>query len=52
MKANVATRNFGIGADVLRNRLGISDGGTLRLYGFSDASGNKMLAIAESVVIS
>lgn len=52
MKANVATRNFGIGADVLRNRLGISDGGTLRLYGFSDALGNKMLAIAESVVIS
>ncbi len=52
MKANVATRNFGIGADVLRNRLGISDGGTLRLYGFSDALGNKMLAIAEPVVIS
>lgn len=52
MKANVAARNFGISAEALRNRLSVSDGGTLRLYGFSDALGNKMLAIAEPAVIS
>ncbi|MCM1066887.1 MAG: RsmD family RNA methyltransferase [Muribaculaceae bacterium] len=44
---NVAVRNFGIGADALRSKLGVRDGGTLRLYGLTDARGEKVLAVVE-----
>lgn len=46
-KVNVAVRNFGMSADVLRSRLGVSDGGNLRLYGFTDSKGNRVLALTE-----
>jgi len=44
-RINVAVRNFGISADALRSRLGVSDGGVLRLYGFTDSCGERMLAV-------
>lgn len=46
---NVATRNFGLSADALRGRLGVADGGTLRLYGYTDASGQRMLAVVSPI---
>lgn len=47
--ANIATRNFGIGADALRTRLGIKDGGSTRIYGYTDNNDSKMLAVTEKV---
>lgn len=43
--ANVAVRNFGMSAEALRGKLGIADGGTLRLYGLTDASGSRLLVL-------
>lgn len=48
---NVAVRNFGMGADALRARLGVRDGGSMRLYGLTDASGDKVLAVTEPVTV-
>lgn len=45
---NVAVRNFGISADALRARLGVRDGGNMRLYGLTDARGKKILAVTVS----
>ena len=36
-RVNVAVRNFGISADALRAKLGVTDGGPLRLYGITSA---------------
>ncbi|MBD5234505.1 MAG: hypothetical protein HDS65_10075 [Bacteroidales bacterium] len=44
---NVAVRNFGMSADALRSKLGVRDGGTLRLYGITDARGEKLLLLTE-----
>ncbi len=44
---NVAVRNFGMSADALRAKLGVRDGGTLRLYGITDARGEKVLLLTE-----
>lgn len=49
-KVCVAVRNFGMSADALRARLGVADGGSLRLYGFADTSGAKILALTEEVI--
>lgn len=46
-RINVATRNFSIGADALRAKLRVRDGGTLRLYGLTDARGEQILAVTE-----
>ena len=46
---NVAVRNFGLSADALRVKLGVRDGGPLRLYGFTDARHGKILAVTEPV---
>lgn len=46
---NVAVRNFGMSADALRAKLGVRDGGPLRLYGFTDAQHHKILAVTEPV---
>ena len=46
-KAEVAVRNFGISADSLRSKLAIRDGGTVRIYGYTDHRGEPMLAIVE-----
>ncbi len=46
---NVATRNFGISADALRTKLGVVDGGNLRLYGITDAGGSKLLVLTTPV---
>ena len=43
----VAVRNFGIGADTLRTKLGVRDAGPLRLYGLSDASESKLLVLTQ-----
>ncbi len=44
---NVAARNFGMSADALRAKLGVRDGGTLRLYGITDAKGERLLILTE-----
>ncbi len=46
-RINVATRNFGIGADALRAKLRVRDGGDLRLYGLTDANGEQILVVTE-----
>lgn len=46
-QVNVAVRNFGMTADALRKKLGVSDGGELRLYGFTDSRGERVLALVE-----
>ncbi|MDE6525711.1 MAG: class I SAM-dependent methyltransferase [Muribaculaceae bacterium] len=46
-RINVATRNFSIGADALRAKLRVRDGGSLRLYGITDARGEQILAVTE-----
>ncbi|MDE6206516.1 MAG: class I SAM-dependent methyltransferase [Muribaculaceae bacterium] len=44
-RINVAARNFGISADALRAKLAVNDGGDLRLYGITDAKGDKQLIV-------
>ncbi len=44
---NVAVRNFGIGADALRTKLRVRDGGNLRLYGITDANNQRILIVVE-----
>lgn len=44
---NVAVRNFGIGADALRAKLRVRDGGNLRLYGITDANNQRILIVVE-----
>ena len=46
-RVNVAVRNFGMGADALKAKLGVADGGTLRLYGISAAQGERLLVLTE-----
>ena len=48
-RIEVAVRNFGLSADALRGKLGVRDGGTLRLYGYTDSRSEQMLAVVESV---
>ena len=43
----IGVRNFGISADSLRSKLAIRDGGTVRIYGYTDHRGEPMLAIVE-----
>lgn len=45
---NVAARNFGMSADALRAKLGVRDGGPLRLYGLTDSKGERLLVVTES----
>ncbi len=46
-RIEVAVRNFGISADNLRAKLGVRDGGSLRLYGYTDSRTEQMLAVVE-----
>lgn len=48
-RINVAIRNFGMGADALRSKLGVADGGDLRLYGITTAQGDRQLLITEKI---
>lgn len=49
---NVSTRNFGMSASCLKNKLGIKDGGNLRLMGTTDICGKKQLLILKHVDVS
>lgn len=44
---NVAVRNFGIGADALRAKLNVNDGGDLKVFGITDNKGERLLIVAE-----
>lgn len=46
---SVATRNFDISADALRAKLGVKDGGNLRLLAFNDAHQAKFMLIMKRV---
>lgn len=46
-RISVATRNFGISAEALRAKLGVADGGTLRLMAATDIAGERLLIILE-----
>lgn len=43
----VAVRNFGMTADVLRKKLGVKPSDKFRLVAFTDASGNKQMIVSE-----
>lgn len=45
--AGVAVRNFGMSAEALRAKLGIADGGSLRLYGITDSAGERLLILTK-----
>ena len=47
--ANIATRNFGVNADILRARLGIKDGGNVKIYGYTDENNDRILAVTEKI---
>ena len=44
-RISVATRNFGLSADALRSKLGVSDGGDMRVYGVTDGRGERLLIV-------
>ena len=46
---NIAARNFGMSADALRAKLGVRDGGDLRLYAVSDYRGERLLLVTKAV---
>lgn len=45
-KASVTARNFGLSSDELRRKLGIRDGGDVRVFGVSDSQGGRQLIVA------
>jgi len=45
--AGVAVRNFGMSAEALRAKLGIADGGSLRLYGITDSAGERLFILTK-----
>ena len=45
-KASVTARNFGVQADVLRRKLGVRDGGDVRVFAVSDNRGERRLIVA------
>ncbi len=47
-QVEVATRNFGMSADALRAKLGVRDGGSMRLYGITDSKGERLLVLTEA----
>lgn len=47
-QVEVAVRNFGMSADALRAKLGVRDGGPLRLYGITDSKGERLLVLTET----
>lgn len=46
---SVATRNFGMSADALRAKLGVRDGGDLRLIALTDHNGNRQMLVVKPV---
>lgn len=48
-KANVAVRNFPLKPDVLKKKLGLTDGGTTYLFGFTGGKDIKRIALTEKV---
>ena len=48
-EATVATRNFGMSADALRAKLGIKDGGHIRVYGLTDQREERILVVVETI---
>ncbi len=48
-RINVAARNFGISADALRAKLGVRDGGDLRLYAITDARNERILLVTRPI---
>ena len=48
-RIEVAVRNFSISADALRAKLGVRDGGDLRVYGYTDSRNEPMLAVVKKV---
>ena len=45
-KANVATRNFPLGAEALKKKLAIKDGGDIYLFGVTDLDGARRVLLA------
>ena len=45
-KASVTARNFGVQADALRRKLGVRDGGDVRVFAVSDNRGERRLIVA------
>lgn len=48
-RISVTARNFGMTADALRAKLGVSDGGTLRLFGVTDYRGERILIVGQGL---
>ena len=46
-RINVTARNFGISAEEVRKKLGVRDGGELRLFAFTDGAGRRVAAVCE-----
>ncbi len=46
---SVTTRNFGMTADALRNKLGVKDGGDKRLFGVTDSKGKRIMIITSGM---
>lgn len=46
---SVAARNFGMSAEALRSKLGVNDGGELKVYGLTDARNERLLAVVRKV---
>lgn len=45
-KVSVTARNFGLSADALRKKLGVRDGGPVRVFAVSDPKGQRSLIVA------
>lgn len=50
MKANISTRNFPIGADEIRKRLQLKDGGEFTIFAFRDQSNKNKVALGKKIL--
>ncbi|MDE5567329.1 MAG: class I SAM-dependent methyltransferase [Muribaculaceae bacterium] len=48
-KINIATRNFGMGAEELKKKLGVKDGGEKRLMGLCDNNNARKLIVLDKI---
>lgn len=49
MKANVAVRNYPISAEMLKHKLGLSDGGDCYIWAFKNNNNDSQLFLTEKI---
>jgi hypothetical protein len=50
MKANISTRNFPLGADEIRKKIQLKDGGEFTIFAFRDQSNKNKVVLGKKIL--